>query len=122
MRHLIVVVLLCLLPLAVKLEAEDLFSGEWKLNSSRSQPPANAAQTRLLQIESDEARVALIEEGIDAKGQPSTRSIRAAYGGNLAGVLDLADMHYLQITETAAYGLRTMGPFAEGLRDGEDSF
>jgi hypothetical protein len=79
--------LACILIAVAPANADDVFSGKWKLNESKAKP--TGAYIRSVEIEIDAARVKLVYQGVDADSQPVGWTIHASFGGNLNGLVDV---------------------------------
>jgi hypothetical protein len=91
-RALIFAVLLCPTLLAGSVGARSPFTGKWKLDETKLKPQPNAARTQFLQIDVAASNIAIIHQGVNAKGEPSEWAIHADIDGKLYGVLNSPDM------------------------------
>ncbi|MBZ5538099.1 MAG: hypothetical protein LAO31_19275 [Acidobacteriia bacterium] len=73
-------VVLCCVSLCV-FAAEDPFSGQWKLNPSKSKLPPPLPQSQVSYIEADATHIQVREEIINDKGERMTITVDAKFDG-----------------------------------------
>ena len=88
MRHWIIALALCV---SAGSAAEDPFSGDWKLEQTKTKTPA-----KFLHIEADDTHLNVLHKGVDAGGRSVQWWIKADFNGPLAGVLNSPEMDAVQ--------------------------